>query len=115
MTARPSRKFAVIGVSMISPDGLAIKPRMPAELADLPLRTARAGVGHDVDRVAPGLVQVLHLGEHLVGDLFGDVRPHGDDLVVALAVGDRTFEILAFDLDDLVSRPIDERRLLLRE
>ena len=27
---RPSRKFAVIGVSMISPDGLAIRPRMAA-------------------------------------------------------------------------------------
>ena len=29
-TVRPSRKFAVIGVSMISPDGLAMSPRMPA-------------------------------------------------------------------------------------
>ncbi len=29
-TVRPSRKFDVIGVSMISPDGFAIKPRMPA-------------------------------------------------------------------------------------
>ena len=29
-TVRPSRKFALIGVSMILPDGLAIKPRMPA-------------------------------------------------------------------------------------
>ena len=29
-TVRPSRKFEVIGVSMISPEGLAIKPRMPA-------------------------------------------------------------------------------------
>ncbi len=28
-TDRPSRKFVVIGVSMISPDGLAIRPRMP--------------------------------------------------------------------------------------
>ena len=28
-TVRPSRKFAVIGVSMISPEGLAISPRMP--------------------------------------------------------------------------------------
>ena len=28
--SRPSRKFDVIGVSMISPDGLAIRPRMPA-------------------------------------------------------------------------------------
>ena len=29
-TVRPSRKFDVIGVSMISPDGFAIRPRMPA-------------------------------------------------------------------------------------
>ena len=29
-TVSPSRKFDVIGVSMISPDGLAINPRMPA-------------------------------------------------------------------------------------
>ena len=29
-TDRPSRKLVVIGVSMISPEGLAIRPRMPA-------------------------------------------------------------------------------------
>jgi len=29
-TLRPSRKFAKIGRSMISPEGLAIRPRMPA-------------------------------------------------------------------------------------
>ena len=29
-TVSPSRKFAVIGVSIISPDGFAIKPRIPA-------------------------------------------------------------------------------------
>ena len=29
-TESPSRKFEVIGVSMISPDGFAIRPRMPA-------------------------------------------------------------------------------------
>jgi hypothetical protein len=29
-TVRPSREFDVMGVSMISPDGLAIKPRIPA-------------------------------------------------------------------------------------
>src|SRR5918995_1906734 len=28
-TERPSRKLALIGVSMISPDGLAIRPRIP--------------------------------------------------------------------------------------
>jgi hypothetical protein len=29
-TVRPSRKFAVMGVSMISPEGFAIRPRIPA-------------------------------------------------------------------------------------
>ena len=29
-TVSPSRKFAVIGVSMIEPSGLAIRPRIPA-------------------------------------------------------------------------------------
>ncbi|MNW02898.1 hypothetical protein D3C71_1987540 [compost metagenome] len=29
-TFRPSRKFAVMGVSMIEPSGLAIRPRIPA-------------------------------------------------------------------------------------
>jgi hypothetical protein len=29
-TVSPSRKFDVMGVSMISPGGLAIRPRMPA-------------------------------------------------------------------------------------
>jgi hypothetical protein len=29
-TSRPSRKFAVIGVSMMEPSGFAISPRMPA-------------------------------------------------------------------------------------
>ena len=76
------------------------------ELADLLLRSARAGVGHDVDRVElPAfLVDRLHLAEHRVGDLFGRLRPDRDDLVVALAVGDRAFEVLRFDLDDLVAR-----------
>ena len=47
------------------------------ELADLLLRAAGARVGHDVDRVevAARLVELLHLAEHLVGDLLGDVRP----------------------------------------
>ena len=81
---------------MISPDGLAIRPRMPASCRICCFDAARAGVGHDVDRVeVPArLVELLHLAEHRVGDLLGDVRPDGDDLVVALAVGDRAFEVL---------------------
>ena len=80
------------------------------ELADLLLRAAGARVGHDVDRVeAPArLVHLGHLAEHLVGDLLGDLRPDGDDLVVALAVGDRAFEVLLLDLDDLVARVLHQ-------
>ena len=75
------------------------------QLADLLLAAAGARVGHDVDRVErPALtVELLHLGEHLVGDLLGHVRPHGDDLVLALAVGDRALEVLLLDPDHLVA------------
>ena len=78
------------------------------------LRSSCAGVGHDVDRVEipPGLLRFLHLLEHLVGDLFGDVRPDRDHLVVALAVGDGTFQVLLFDLDDLVAGAPHENWLL---
>ena len=67
------------------------------QLPDLLLAAARAGVGHDVDRVEAlaRLVERLHLAEHLVGDLLGDLRPDRDDLVVALAVGDRAVLVLA--------------------
>jgi hypothetical protein len=52
------------------------------ELANLLLRSASAGVGHDVDRVHGAfVVGALHVAEHLVGDLVGNRRPHLDDLV----------------------------------
>src|SRR6185436_2711426 len=86
------------------------------ELADLLFRSSRAGVGHDVDRVEDPafLVDQLHLAEHRVGDVLGRFRPDGDDLVVALAVGDGAFEVLRFDLDDLFARGLHELRFLLR-
>src|SRR3989337_1662973 len=62
-TVRPSRKFDVIGVSLISTDGFALPP-------------------------------------------------HGDDLVVALAVGDRPFEVLLLDLYHLVARVLDQLPLV---
>src|SRR5690606_28063860 len=72
------------------------------ELTHLLRRTARAGVGHDVDRVE---ARVLHLltglgireglapdaAHHLLGDAIGDTGPDVDHLVVALARGDQTF------------------------
>ena len=36
---------------MISPEGFAIKPRMPAKLADLLRAAAGAGVGHHENRI----------------------------------------------------------------
>ena len=45
------------------------------KLADLLFRTARAGVGHDVNRieVAAGAVVLFHGGEHLIGNLLGNL------------------------------------------
>ena len=81
--------------------GLGHQAAHTGKLADLLFRTARAGVGHDVNRVevAAGAVVLFHGLEHLIGDLFGDLGPDFDDLVVAFAVGDGAVLILAFDLD----------------
>ena len=95
--------------------GLGHQAAHAGQLANLLLRASRTRVGHDVDRVElPFLVAAFHFVEHRVGDLLGDVRPHGDDLVVALAVGDRAFEVLLLDLDDLVARLLGQDRLVLR-
>src|SRR5208282_37219 len=92
--------------------GLGHQAAHSGKLPDLLLRTAGAGIGHDVDRVIHALLILLFERlEHLVGDFFGDVRPDGDDLVVALAVGDGAIEILLLDLDDLMLGGIDELEL----
>jgi hypothetical protein len=95
---RPSLKFEMIGVSMISPDGLAIRPRMPASCFIWPANRARPS-GHHVDRVDRLLAAVLRLltarfGHHLVGDLVGALGPGVDDLVVLLALGDQAVVVL---------------------
>ena len=76
------------------------------KLADLLFRTARAGVGHDVNRieVAAGAVVLFHGAEHLIRNLLGNVGPDFDDLVVALAVGDGAVLILASPPPPLPSR-----------
>src|SRR5580692_2744877 len=78
--------------------GLGHQAAHTGKLADLLLGTARAGIGHDVNRieVAAGAVVLFHGREHLVGDLLGDLAPDFDDLVVALAVGDGAVLILVF-------------------
>src|SRR5215470_5226342 len=83
------------------------------ELPHLLLRAARAGVGHDEDRVErrrllgrPGLGVLELVGRdllhHVLGDRLGDLGPDVDDLVVALAVGDQALGVLLLDLGDLL-------------
>src|SRR5205807_4880029 len=71
------------------------------KLADLLFRAAGAGVRHDVNGVNAALFVLIFEGlEHFVGHALGDVAPDGNDLVVALAVGDGAVEVLLLHLDD---------------
>jgi len=85
------------------------------KLADLLFRTARAGVRHNVDGVDVALfVLILEGLEHFVGHALSDVAPDGDDLVVALAVGDGTVEVLLLHLDDFLFGVFHELVLVAR-
>ena len=55
---------------------------------------------------------VRDLAHHLAGHLFGDLRPDVDHLVVALAVGDQTFEVLVLDLRHFLLRLVQQLLLL---
>ena len=112
----------MMGVSMISPEGLAMRPRMAASWRICCGRAARAGVGHDVDRVEARLDRLLarlRIDDRLLadaviislGDLVGNAGPDVDDLVVALAVGDETFLVLIDDALDLVLRLVEQHLL----
>ena len=85
-------------------------------MANLLLRTARARVGHDVNRVdrLTAVVLRLHAGEHFVRDAFGQLRPNLDDLVVALAVRNRAVEVLLLDRHDVFLRTLDKPLLFRR-
>ncbi len=56
----------------------------------------------------------LHFREHHVRNLFRHVRPDGDDLVVAFAVGDRAVTILLIDFHHFVLSVVDEFALARR-
>ena len=107
-TVRPSLKFEMIGVSMISPDsGLAAEAAHAAELLHLGLRTAGAGVGHharngvDLQLAAVGaFLGGRDLQHHLVGDPVRGLGPGVDHLVVLLALGDQAVGVLLLVLLD---------------
>ena len=95
---------------------LGHQPAHSGKLADLLLGAAGSGVGHDENRIDDArLVLGLESLEHFVRDFFGDVRPDGDDFVVALAVGDRAVEILLLHLDDFPFGVIHELELVARD
>ena len=82
------------------------------ELADLLFGPPGSGVRHDVNGVKlAGHVLRFHGLEHFVGNEVGHVRPDGDHLVVALAVGDGALLVLLLDVDDLLFSLADEFRL----
>ena len=62
-TFRPSRKLAVMGVSMISPDGLAISPAHPGQLTHLLFASPGTGVGHHQDGIE--LLELALAASHL--------------------------------------------------
>src|SRR5205823_1811699 len=68
----------------------------PGQLPDLLLAAASPGIGHDVDRIELNTLLILlrQPPEHLVRNPFGHIGPDVDDLVVALAVGNRPVLIL---------------------
>src|SRR4029077_9447759 len=53
-------------------------------------------------------VLILEGLEHFVGHALRDVAPDGDDLVIALAVGDGAVEVLLLHLDDFLLGVFDE-------
>ena len=92
-TDRPSRKFDLIGRGMISPLGLATRPRMPGDLPHLHHVSAGAGRDHHVDRVAPREVAL-----HRPRDLVRRLGPDLDELLATLVVGDQAALVLLLDL-----------------
>src|ERR1700733_10671062 len=109
-TVRPSLKFEMIGVEMISPEGLVISPRMPASCLIC------AGDRHHpyrVDRHA-GLLFLDDL-DHLLGDLLRAAGPGVDFLVVLLTLGDEPVLVLLFVLLDLLLHLGDEGVLRFRD
>ena len=96
----------------------------PGQLANLCRRTARAGIGHHVDRVEGFLLdlvvlEIKHLDlaelfHHHLGHLLAGTSPDIDHLVIALAIGHQTVGVLAFDFLDLFFGSGNDFRLLRR-
>ena len=103
-------KLALIGRSMISPFGLAMRPRMPASWRIC-----------DIEPRAPELA-IMKIGfsgskfsSHRLGDLVGRLRPLVDDQLVALLLRDQAHVVLVLDLGDLALVAAEDLALLRRD
>src|ERR1019366_6108022 len=95
--------------------GLGHQAAHAGELTNLLLGTASARVSHDVNGIdVADFVVLLHGGEHLVRDFFGNRRPDFDNLVVAVAVGDGAVQILLLHSDRLLFGVAYQTRLARR-
>ena len=93
-------------------------------LADLRGGTARTGVGHHVDgvegllldflAVAVGDLLLRELGHHDLRHFVAGLAPDVDHLVVALAGGHQTGDVLLLDLFDFLLGALDDAVLLRR-
>ena len=88
-------KFALIGRSMISPFGFAIRPRMPASWR-ICLNEPRAP---ELAIMKIGFSSIERL-LHRVGDHVGPLRPDVDDALVPLLLRDQAALVLGLDLGD---------------
>ena len=94
------------------------------QLADLRGGAARTRVGHHVDGVERLLVDLLavavgglllgELGHHDLADFVAGLAPDVDHLVVALAGGHETRDVLLLDLLDFLFGALDQAGLFLR-
>ena len=91
------------------------------QLLHLVLGTTSTGVGHHVDRVdlvSAAVFADLHLSDlvhHGVSDIVSTLRPGVDHLVVLLALGDETVDILLLVIGYEVARRAHQVRLGVRD
>src|SRR3990172_192380 len=92
------------------PGGLRHQTPHSRQLADLLLATAGPRIRHHEDRVELTLLSflALHLLEHLLRHVVGDVGPDGDHLVVTFTLGDGSLAVLVVDLLHLLERRLHQ-------
>ena len=104
--------------------GLRHEAAHPGQLPDLRGGAARAGIGHDIDRVKRGFPDLVPGGvgvnicaefiHHRPGHLIVGVRPDINDLVVTLAIGDQAVGMLLFKFFDARFGLAQDSGLVLR-